>query len=61
LSYGPPFAVLQDWEEPATTRWGALEALRLIAEEKATSRRALSSVRSLLLRWCISRRSHERR
>jgi hypothetical protein len=57
----PAVRVLQDWEEPATTRRGALEALRLIAEEKATSRRAQSSVRSLLLRWSISRRSHERR
>ncbi len=33
VSYGPPFDVLQEWEGPAKTRRGALEALRLIAEE----------------------------
>jgi len=33
MSYVPPMAVLEEWEEPATTRRGALEALRLIAEE----------------------------
>lgn len=32
-SWGPPFAVLEEWEEPAQTHRGALEALRLVAEE----------------------------
>jgi hypothetical protein len=47
LSYGPPFTVLQDWEEPATTRRGALEALKLAIEENETF--PLSSVGGPLL------------
>ena len=33
VSYGPPLNVLKKWERPAQTRTGALEALRLIADE----------------------------
>ena len=33
MSYGPPLTVLKEWEDPAKTRRGALEALRLITEE----------------------------
>ena len=35
-TYGPPFAVLSNWDSPATTREEALAALRL-AEEEAPS------------------------
>ncbi|WP_192178826.1 hypothetical protein [Mesorhizobium amorphae] len=34
-SYGPPMTALGEWEAPATTRAGAMEALRLIAEENS--------------------------
>lgn len=33
VSYGPPMEVLEEWEQPAKTHRGALEALRLVAEE----------------------------
>jgi hypothetical protein len=33
VSYGPPMEVLEEWEQPAKTHRGALEALRLAAEE----------------------------
>ena len=32
VSYGRPMKLLEEWEEPAKTHRGALEALRLIAE-----------------------------
>lgn len=31
-TYGPAFEVLENWDQPATTRAGALEALRLAAK-----------------------------
>jgi hypothetical protein len=31
-TYGPPLDVLQEWERPAQTREGALEAIRLAFE-----------------------------
>ena len=47
LSYGPPLEVLDEWEEPATTRRGAIEALKLAIEENETF--PLSSVGGPLL------------
>jgi len=35
VSYAPPMAVLTDWTEPARSMQGAVEALRLAAEENA--------------------------
>ncbi|WP_146606025.1 hypothetical protein [Mesorhizobium kowhaii] len=35
VSYGPPMEVLEEWEQPAKTHAGALEALRLVAEENS--------------------------
>jgi hypothetical protein len=32
-TYGPPLEAIQQWERPATTRDGAIEALRLALEE----------------------------
>lgn len=34
-TYGPPMAVLEDWQKPATTRAAALEALRLAHSENS--------------------------
>lgn len=42
-TYGPPMAVLEDWEKPAMTRAAALEALRLAhAENKVYDSSAIS-------------------
>ncbi|WP_051000018.1 hypothetical protein [Sinorhizobium fredii] len=33
ISYRPPMLVLDEWSQPARSRQGAIEALRLLAEE----------------------------
>ncbi|MFK0688026.1 hypothetical protein ACFX5Q_07450 [Mesorhizobium sp. IMUNJ 23033] len=37
ISYAPSLEVLAEWEQPAKTYRGALEALRLVAEENVVS------------------------
>jgi hypothetical protein len=33
-TYGPPLEVLKDWEQPAVSKAGAIEALKLVLEEE---------------------------
>ncbi|PBB21124.1 hypothetical protein [Mesorhizobium sp. WSM4313] len=36
VSYGPPMAVIEEWERPAASRQGAIEALRLVLDEMSS-------------------------